>query len=108
MLSSELVTWMLTGATTSTLGTLFKIGASFSDAAAPVRPHEVIDVAWPHKQVHANAVCTLMKAIDLAQHDGCNRQDHDDFNCNGDRRDQRTQRTMYKVADNKGIHTPRW
>ena len=66
---------------------------------------EVGDGSGVRDHVHADAAGAGALAVEHAEHDGCDGEDHDDFDRNGEGADERAQRTMDEIADNQFVHT---
>ena len=66
---------------------------------------EIAGGAGMHDHVHADAALAGALAVEHAQHDGGDGEDHDDFHGDGEGADERAQRAMDEITDNQFVHT---
>ena len=58
-----------------------------------------------HDHVHADSALAGALAIENAQHDGGNGENHDDFHSYSEGADKGAQRAMDEITDNQFVHT---
>ena len=69
---------------------------------------EIARVGRAHHNVRANTAGLIRRSLDLAHHDGHDREDHDDLDGDGEDADGGADRSVQDVADDKLVHLDDW